>query len=274
MSYLLTPYDYYAVPLRASVVTVGPPDGAENYVEVVSLDAMKDFLKESLTQTANDNRIKSLIVSARKYFELYTRRSITKKRYLMSLSRFPNIYWDKSDKINLWHPPLTGEVSIKYIDLDGIERNMISGRDFQVDYAGEPGRIAPLASTQVACWPPTQFRVLNAVRIFYVAGYEPNSTLRLESDAIATNVEEPETEEVGSIPAESQVTTWEIDRTVPADLVNGIMQLVLHWYQNRDAVIAVPGAGGIYNILPLHVQEILDAFKFGNDLTSTVTPEF
>lgn len=261
----LAGWGYMLEPLDASVVTVGAPEA-----EIVSLSAMKEFLREPADQNANDARIQSLIVSARVHAEKHTHRSLVRKPYLMVLSRFPNLYCDRTDKINLWNPPLVGPVEIKYIDINGNEQVIRSGSGFQVDFAGEPGRIAPLYGT---CWPTTRARVMNAVRIFYTAGYSVAATERPDGDAETETEEQPETEEVQEIPADSQVTTYEIDRTIPNDLVNGVMQLVTHWYFNRDPVIAEPGAGGDYSILPFHVQKILDDYTY-DTLSPTITAEF
>ena len=251
-------------PLRPSVIIAGPPEA-----EIVSLSAMREYLRVTPTDTTQDDRITSLMVSARVHAERHTHRSLAKKPYLMSLSRFPNVYYDKTDKINLWYPPLTGDVAIKYIDTDGAEQTYVSGKDFQVDFAGEPGRVAPPAQQ---CWPPTKWGVLNAVRIFYRAGYETSSDQRLPADAVDTNVEEPEIEAVDQL-LSSQVTTWEIDRTIPNPLVTGIMQLVAHWYQNRIPIVTIAGAGGTHLVLPWHVEKIFDDYVF-ETLTPTLSPEF
>lgn len=252
-------------PLRPSVVIIQPPT-----TEVISLAAMKEFLRDPAGNTNNDNRIKSLIISARVHAERHTHRSMTKKQYLMSLSRFPSLVSEKTDTINLWYPPLTGDVSIKYIDIDGNEQDLISGEDFQVDFAGEPGRVAPLAQT---CWPQTKWKVLNAVRIFYEAGYEVRSNQRLDTDAVAVDEDEPEQETVDQVPSPSQVDRLTVDRTIPNDLVNGMMELVAHWYSNRYPVQAIPGAGGAYQILPWHVEKIFDDYVF-DTLTPTVSADF
>ena len=140
------------------------------------------------------------------------------------------------------------------------------------DFAGEPGRVAPLAQ---GSWPATKFGVLNAVRVFYKAGYEANSNQRLSTDAVDANfkVDEPEEEIVDNISADSQVTRITVDRTVPNDLVNGMMELVAHWFSNRYPVQAIPGAGGAYQILPWHVEKIFDDYVF-DTLTPTISPNF
>jgi uncharacterized phiE125 gp8 family phage protein len=254
---------YTGVPLRASVVVVG-----EAAAEIVTLDAMRAALKVNPTDTSNDDYIRSLIISARHHGELHTNRSLSKKPYLMSLSRFPNVFYDRTDKINLWYPPLTGNVSIKYIDKDGAQQTMISGQNFQVDSAGEPGRVAPLAQS---FWPSTKIGALNAVQIFYTAGYEAGSSLR-QNDAEANNVHEPETETV-QVPESGQVSTLIVDRTIPNDLVLAIKQLVMHWYQNRVPIVTIAGAGGTHAVLPWHVEKIFDNRTY-ETLTPTITPEY
>lgn len=258
-------YEGYAVPLRPSVIITQPPDS-----EIISLVAMKEFLKDRLDQTTNDNRILSLIISARMHAERHTHRSMCKKQYMMSLSRFPNLYCDKTDIINLWYPPLVGNLEIKYIDSNGVEQSLTSGTNFQVDFAGEPGRVAPIAQS---AWPSTKWGVLNAVRIFYKAGYEAKSNQRLSTDAVNVSVDEPEEEIVDQISADSQVTRITVDRTIPNDLVNGMMELVAHWFSNRYPVQAIPGAGGAYQILPWHVEKIFDDYIF-DTLTPTISPNF
>jgi len=264
--WLSRPYNHILPELRPSVIIVG-----EVETEIVSLSAMQEFLRiTNLTDATSTNRINSLIVSARVHAERHTHRSLVKKPYLMSLSRFPNFYVDKTEKINLWYPPLTGDVSIKYVDVDGVTQTLVSGTDFQVDFAGEPGRVAPIAQT---FWPPTKFGVMNAVQIFYTAGYEAASTLRLDADVVAENVQEPETDKVQTDPGDSQVPSIEVDRTIPNDIVNGIMELVAHWYQNRIPVVTIAGAGGSHVVLPWHVEKIFDDWTF-DPLTPTITPEY
>ncbi len=257
-------YPYTPIPLRPSVVIVGPVEA-----EIVSLSAMRTALKVTPTDTSQDDYISSLIVSARVHAERHTHRSLSKKPYLMSLSRFPNVNFDRTDRINLWYPPLTKEISIKYIDIDGAEQTLTSGADFQVDFAGEPGRVAPLPSQ---FWPQTKWGALNAVRIFYTAGYEVNSNLRPPSDALDTGVTEPETDTV-TTPGDNQVSTLDVDRTIPNDISLAIKELVIHWYQNRAPVVTIAGAGGVHQILPWHVEKILDDWTF-DTLTPTISPEF
>jgi uncharacterized phiE125 gp8 family phage protein len=249
-------WDYCTEPFHAAVVAASK---IEPEKEIFQLDEMKIALRLTTSDTRDDTYITGLISAARKHIELATGRSLVRRDYVMGLNRFPNLYWDKTDRINLWYPPLFDCDTIKYIDVDGAEQSLLSGRDFQVDFLGEPGRLAPLSGS---CWPATKYRVMNAVRIEYTAGYEVDPT-----------IEQPETSELTNIPAEAEVTTALVDRSIPVDLVNGVKQLVAHWYQNRQPVNAIPGAGGAYQILPMHVQEIVNDYVF-ETLTPTLTPEF
>lgn len=263
--WLSRPHNGILPELRPSVVIVG-----EVETEIVSLPAMRTALKVTPSDTSQDDYINSLIVSARVHAERHTHRSLSKKPYLMNLSRFPNLFADRTNKINLWYPPLTGPISIKYIDINGAQQTLVSGTDFQVDFAGEPGRVAPIAQT---AWPVTKFGVMNAVQIFYTAGFEAGSTLRQTADSDESNVTEPETETVHTAPADSQVTSLEVDRTIPNDIVLAIKELVIHWYQNRAPIVTIAGAGGTHQVLPWHVEKILNDWTF-DSLTPTVTPEY
>jgi uncharacterized phiE125 gp8 family phage protein len=248
MSY---PYPWPYEQLKMSIVRASAAD-----YEPISLVSAKAFLQVS--HSLDDDLINSLIKAAREYAEKKTGRSLSKKDYILALNRFPNLYCDGTTAIDLWPPPLTECNEIKYIGTDGIEHPLNSGTGFQVDFASEPARVAPAPGQ---CWPVTLCGALNAVRVFFTAGYEPRSSESLDQD-IAVN--EPEAEQVFINSVSSQVTDWDIDRTMPNDLLTALKQLVLHWYRNRDVVIAMPGAGGVYAPLPVHLDEIISQHRVMN----------
>ena len=246
------PYSWPHEQLKMSIVRASASDA-----EPISLDAAKAFLQ--VTHSLDDDLINSLIKAAREYAEKKTGKSLTKKDYILALNRFPNIYCDGTTAIDLWPPPLTECNEIKYIGTDGIETSISSGLGFQVDFASEPGRVAPLVGQ---CWPATLWGAMNAVRVLFTAGYECRSTETVgDNDAV---VDEPEHESVIMPSMDSQVTEWDIDRTIPTDLLTAIKQVVLHWYRNRDVVIAMPGAGGVYAPLPVHLDEIISQHRVMN----------
>lgn len=239
-------------PLQVSVVRA-----SDVAAELISLASAKAFLRVSTT--SDDDLISSLIKAAREYAEKRTGRSLVKKDYVLGLNRFPNWYCDGTSAIDLRFPPVTACSEIHYIGSDGTESTLSSGINFQVDFANEPGRVAPLPGE---CWPVTTWGLMTAVRVFYTAGYEPKSELSLDRDDAAEI--EPELEQVSIPSVNGQFTDLTVDRTIPNDLITAIKQLVVHWYQNRDVVIAMPGAGGVYAPLPIHLDQIIDQHRLMN----------
>jgi hypothetical protein len=258
------------------IAAAGPPEA-----EMFSLQAAIDFLR--LGRNVGDNPkddavIADLIIAAREYAEVYTGRSLAKKPYVQvhdsfpyyvdavqsrdayppsyySAPRYSTTQWNYSQQIKLLYPPLISVEKITYIGTDQQEHDLISGQDFQVDPASQPGRIFPLAG---GTWPAC-FYCVNAVRIFFTAGYETQSTETSADQIDNPSVTEPETEQVQTIPADGQVASYLIDRTLPRSLALAVKQLVVHWYNTRDPIIAQAGGGGKFVTLPNHVEALLDS---------------
>ncbi len=57
----------------------------------------------------------------------------------------------------------------------------------------------------------------------------------------------------------NQITEYQSQTSIPPNLYMAILQLVVHWYQNRDPVVLTAGAGGKHEPLPMHVQAIVDS---------------
>jgi hypothetical protein len=264
--------------IRVSVVPAGPPEA-----EIVSLAAMINFLRINLpagvtnsTGDENtDNTIKALIVGARQLLERHTWRSLAKKPYVQYMDSFPRSHFGgyglagarrvhnrghhrEHMGIKLWYPPLISCDELTYVGLDGLDHVLVSGTHFQVDFSSEPARLYPLEGQ---FWPETMYGVANAVRIPVTAGYEVQSSEEPAGEAEIEAVPEPETDAVADVLATEQVKAYTIDRTVPEDLVLAIKQTVVHWYQNRDPVVAQAGGGGHFNPLPLHVEQIMEAYR-------------
>lgn len=262
-------------PIHVSVVPTGPPEA-----EIVSLTSAIRFLRVTTsvpTTTGNeqdDNLIKALIVGARELLEKHTWRSLAKRGFVQYMDRFPHsgVYGLSGSRrvhnrghhrerlaIKLWHPPLIACDQIVYIGVDGEEHTLISGKDFQVDFASEPGRLLPL---QGQFWPDTLYGVVNAVRIPFTAGYEVQSAEEPAGQTDVETVSEPETNQVSDVAdAISQVKTYSIDRTIPQPLATAVSQLVTHWWLNRSIVVAQAGAGGKFNALPWHIEQMVEAYR-------------
>lgn len=258
------------------VVKAGPPEA-----EIVSLQAMHNFMRTGL-QPGQDNQadqlITSLTVAAREYAETYTGRSLAKKSYIQvhdafpyyidtiqsrdayppsyySAPRYSSTLWNYGQQIKLMYPPLCSVERITFINTQGNEQDLMSGADFQVDPASEPGRIFPLPG---GTWPAAMY-CANAVRIFFTAGYEVQSTEEPLGDINSATTAEPEELITSTFPVTNQVGRYILDRTVPAKVILFVKQLVTLWWQNRDAVIAQAGAGGKFAPLPHHLEALLDS---------------
>lgn len=262
-------------PIRVSVVPAGQPEA-----EIVSRTAAIKFLNITPVAGAEegstgdpliDELLDALIVGARQMLEKHLWRSLAKKPYIQYMDSFPHSSGGRSlhpynrghhrehQAIKVWYPPLIECDSIIYIGLDGTPTTLVSGKDFQVDFASEPGLLYPLAGQ---FWPTTLHGAANAVQINFTAGYEIQSAEEPPGEADIEATPEPETEEISDI-ADSvdEVTSFTIDRTIPEPIVLAVKQLVVLWYQNRDPIIAQPGAGGKFSSLPLHIAQIMEAYR-------------
>jgi hypothetical protein len=264
-------------PINTSVVATGQPEA-----EIVSLTAMLKFL--NITQPTPgtsgdpllDETIEALIVGARQMLEKHLWRSLAKRTFVQYMDTFPHHSYDAfgamsgarriynrghhrdRQAIKLWYPPLISCNQITYIDLSGTPQTLTSGTDFQVDFASEPGRVFPLAGE---FWPDTMYGVANAVQIAFTAGYEVESLEEPQGETDIESVPEPETNEVSNLAGIDQVVSYSPDRTVPEPVVLAVKQLVTLWFQNRDPLIAQAGAGGKFATLPLHVEQIMEAYR-------------
>lgn len=267
-------------PIHVSVVPAGPPEA-----EIISRTAAINFLRFTLpnsldpTTTGNeqtDNLIDALIVGARELLEKHCWRSLAKRNFVQYMDTFPHHHFDSYGAVSgarrvytrggrrdalgikIWYPPLINCEQIIYIGLDGAEHTLVSGTDFQVDYASEPGRIFPLQS---AYWPDTLYGAVNAVRIPFTAGYEVQSTEEPAGQVDVEGAAEPEVDRVENPSVTGQVTTYTIDRTIPQPLATAVQQLVVHWFQDRNVVIAQAGAGGKFAPLPWHIEQMVQAYR-------------
>lgn len=55
----------------------------------------------------------------------------------------------------------------------------------------------------------------------------------------------------------NQLTEYTGDISIPPNLYIAILQLIVHWYQQRSVLVTVAGAGGAHIPLPLHLEEII-----------------
>ena len=214
-------------------------------VEPLTLDETKLHLRE--TGTEQDELIEMLIVSARQHAEEYTRRAFVYQELELSLpsfpiqqtliDQFPQLYAfafgqsGASDQ-TIWlpRPPLQTIRWVKYIDVNGNQQT-VDPTLYQVDTAGEPGRVKP---TYLNWWQPTR-NDFNAVQIRYYAGYTPISGSPLPVNYLYANLPEG-------------IRQWMRVR---------IAQL----YKNREALVIVRGS--LLDIPRDFVDGLLDPYVIG-----------
>lgn len=242
--------------------------------EVVTLAEQKNYLKISTSQ--DDNLIQNIMIpAARSQAEIFTNQAIASRNYVQALDSFPyyvdtimsqqayppNYYsnprysttlWNYSQMLKLFRGPLTDVQPIQYVNgtggpSDGTIQTLEEGVDFIVDYLGFQPRLFPLAGS---FWPSVKY-VPNAVLIPFTAGYDPDPT-KVKVVNVHTNTSSPYVPDARP----NQQTTYEFVIGVPYDLKLALMQLVAHWYFNREPVVA--GASGT---LPWHVENILWSYR-------------
>jgi len=166
----------------------------------------------------DDALITGLITAARQYAEKRTNRAFFNQAWLRTLDFFPlygrvegsrspsqrdtwpygTWYWDRVT-IDLPHAKTVSVTSIQYIDSDG-NKQTLPANSYNVDTNSAPGRITP---AQGMFWPILNDYIPGSVQITYVAASY--------GDGVTVN-------------------------TMPMTLVQGMLLLIGHWYEHREAV--------------------------------------
>jgi hypothetical protein len=184
--------------------------------ELVTLAAMKNWLRVPPSVVNDDLDITGLIQEARIQCELITNCALVRSKFVQYLDHFPgwgtrefgyygsmglaggggegsgaggmgyNRHHRAYGEIKLKRPPAISVQSILYIGTDGRPYTLNPGQDFIVDVASQPARIRPIPYT---IWPLT-LHVPAAIAIAFTAGYAANP------DAAAGGVTEVEPETV------------------------------------------------------------------------------
>jgi len=212
--------------------------------EPVSLAQAKVVVRQS--SDSDDSYLRGLIVAAREHCEMLTNRCIARRTWVLPFDAFPicqgvHLYsvWQE---IELPRPPLVSVEQIRYIDLDGAVKWLASGTDFIVDRLNEPGRISP---TSTSGWPATLL-VPNAVEVMFTTGYDDDPEAGAESSIPFTPIGDTPGQQPDSI----------VGLSMPQCVRTAMLQLIVHWYHNRE-----PVAAGIITEVPLHVTQLLNSIK-------------
>jgi uncharacterized phiE125 gp8 family phage protein len=130
-------------------------------VEPITLVEAKSHLR--VDHDADDVLIASMIQSTRGYCEQWTARAFITQTWELVIDEFP------TNEVQIPLPPLQSVTSIKYDDGAGVEQTL-GTLEYEVDDVSQPGWVVPVTTG----WPST-FEGINAVRIRYVAGYDPGT---------------------------------------------------------------------------------------------------
>lgn len=130
-------------------------------LEPVTLQEAKDHMR--VAADFENELIASLIQTARRDAEIWTRRQFFTATLTLKLDDFP----DGTAPICLPCPPLQSVTSVAYVDANGDTQTLVAGTDYTVDTASEPGRIILPYN---GAWPSPRAQP-NAVTIVYVAGW-------------------------------------------------------------------------------------------------------
>ena len=159
-------------------LTIKTPPAAEP----VSLSEAKGYL--SVTDTADDSLISSMITAARQQCENFTDRALVTQTWTLWLDGFPKrkrsgaaddgVYELPVDHfdgllrfINLPRPPLLSVSFLKTYD-SADNPAAFPAASYFVDVSAAPGR---LALNQAASWPSVGLRPVNGIEIEFDAGY-------------------------------------------------------------------------------------------------------
>lgn len=57
----------------------------------------------------------------------------------------------------------------------------------------------------------------------------------------------------------NQITEYTANVSIPENIYMGLLQLIVHWYQQRSVLVTTAGAGGVHVPLPLQLLEIINS---------------
>jgi len=128
-------------------------------VEPVTLAEAKAHLRVDISN--DDALITAQIVAARNMAEAITHRAFVTQTWDLYLDSWP------SRALQLPFPPLQSVTSVKYYS-DSAAEQTLTGSNYQVDIASEPGRLILISGSS---WPGDSLRDANGVIVRFVAGY-------------------------------------------------------------------------------------------------------
>lgn len=164
-----------------ALIQITPPTA-----EPMDLAEAKLQLREVTSD--QDAFVAAAVSAAREFAENFTRKQLVNARWKQVMDAFP--FGVTSDApcarppnaIYLERGPVTQVVSIKYLDMEGIEQT-VDPATYTVDYSSDPVRITPVFGQ---IW-PIPMRQIGAVWVIFDAGYAAPITVDKNASTIAVN---------------------------------------------------------------------------------------
>lgn len=170
--------------------------------------------------STHDAHLRWLIEAATEFAESYTGRAFITQTWQVSLTRFPLASMDRFGQSIVLPRPPLQSITSIQYVDSDGVTQTVSSSDYQVVTGATPGYVCPAYD---AVWPAPRYQP-EAVTVTYVAGY-------------------------GNDPSD-----------VPQIARQGILMLVAHWFENREAVTTT----GNVNQMPLSVKSCLGRVRVGN----------
>jgi uncharacterized phiE125 gp8 family phage protein len=150
-------------------------------VEPITLTDVRSQLGILESETFDETLAQRRIYEAREWAEEYMQRAIIKQTQEVRFNEFPHSTDYEKNSIKLPYPDLLSVVSIKYIDITGVEQTVAS-TDYVVDTYSLIGKVRPVYGI---AWPYARLEA-NAVRIQYTCGYgdSPDNVPKIIKEAL------------------------------------------------------------------------------------------
>lgn len=193
--------------------------------EIVSADVLerdtevKPYLRIDTANTTENDVLDGLIAAARQHGEEYLGRALLTQTRTMTLDGFP-VPTDRNKwaEIVVPFPPLRSVTSIQYVDTNGNTQTLAATYYTVHVGSGDSRSKGRIARAYNATWPTVRYQK-NAVTITYSCGYG-------------------------------------VGADVPRAIRQGLLWLVGHMYENREAVAEKPG-----DVLPMAVDRIWAPYR-------------
>lgn len=205
--------------------------------EPVTLAQAKMHLRVDVDD--EDTLIAGHITAARQYCEQYQSRAYAQQTLELTLDDFPLA---NKFLIELQRPPIQQVLYVNYYGTDNTEYTWDPSLYF-ADVDSEPGRISPAFSQY---YPVLQLRPINGVKVRYIAGEIPVvTTVTIPSGTTPAPVAGTVTNADGTITVtvlngdgSATATTTNYCATVPMNVVNAMLLLIGHWFEQREVTMA------------------------------------